>query len=182
MTISIHLLQTLNGSFPSFQKVFIEEKLHRMMEHTGYSRIPSITPHIFVKILCLLMNRLIYLRDNTNITTLFSLSCPLFCDIVTFHNLTSPDPRDFFVKNGKIIKLFRSLQEKYKDDLSCSNSYLYYIFSIFCKHSYIGETKDIFRRVLEKIPTSFLYSVLHSIGIENFTFLHTLFPHSFVNL
>ena len=49
----------------------------------------------FSKILCLLMNRLIHLRDKTNISTLFDLTCPLFCDIVTFHNLTSPTPGIF---------------------------------------------------------------------------------------
>ena len=137
----------------------------------------------FSKILCLLMNRLIHLRDKTNIPTLFNLTCPLFCDIVTFHNLTSPTPRNFFVKHEKIIKLFRSLQEKYASDPTCANSTLYYIFSIFCKHSYIGETMDFIRRELDhtmnstkQFHTSFLYSVLHSIGIEHFTFLHTPIP------
>ena len=40
------------------------------------------------------------------------------------------------------MKLY-TLKEKYNDDPTCANSFLYYIFSIFCKHGYIGETIDI---------------------------------------
>ena len=87
------------------------------------------------------------------------------------------------LKHEKIIKLFYSLKEKYKDDPTCANSYLYYIFSIFCKHGYIGETMDILRRKLshtsnssKKYSHSFLYSTLHSLGIEHFTFLYTPIP------
>ena len=86
-------------------------------------------------------------------------------------------------KHEKIIHLFYSLREKYESDPSCQNSYLYYIFSIFCCHGYIGETMDIFRRILShtnnsttKYNTSYLYSILHTIGIEHFTFLYTPVP------
>ena len=65
-----------------------------------------------------------------------------------------------------------------------NNSFLYYIFSVFCKHSYIGETIDMIRRKLlhtrqasKSYHSSFLYSILHSIGIEHFTFLCTPIPH-----
>ena len=108
----------------------------------------------FCKILYVLMNRLIYLREKTNIPTHFNLTCPLFGDIVTFYNLTSLTPRIFFIKHGKIIKLFNTLQEKYASDQSCANSYLYYIFSIFCKHSYIGETINFIRRELDRTINS----------------------------
>ena len=103
----------------------------------------------FSKILCMLMKKLIILKDNAGIVTLYELMYPLFCDIVIFHVLVSPKPKNLFVKHGKIISLFCALQEKYKDDPSCANSFLYYIFSIFCKHSYIGQTMDMIRRKLE---------------------------------
>ena len=148
----------------------------------SFNKTPYYAMH-FSKILCMLMKKLIISKDNAGIVTLYELMYPLFCDIVIFHVLVSPKPKNFFVKHEKIITLFRSLQEKYKDDPSCANSFLYYIFSIFCKHSYIGETMDMIRRKLEHTkssckehPTSFLYSILHSIGIEHFTFICTPIP------
>ena len=129
------------------------------------------------------MHKLIFLWKNDEIISLYTLTCPLFCDIVQFHVIDSPNPKDFFLKHEKVINLFYSLREKYKDDPSCSNSFLYYIFSVFCKHSYIGETMNMARRELDhtknssKTPfSSVLYSILHSIGIEHFTFLTTPIP------
>ena len=89
------------------------------------------------------MRKLILSKNNDDILTLFDLTSPLYCDIVLFHNIDSPHPKDFFIKHGKIIKLFYSLRDQYNNDPSCANSFLYYIFSVFCKHSYIGETIDI---------------------------------------
>ena len=75
------------------------------------------------------------------------------------------------------------MREKYENDPLCQNSYLYYIFSIFCYHGYIGETMDMLFRILShtsnsrtKHSTSYLYSILHTIGIEHFTFLYVLVP------
>ena len=137
----------------------------------------------FSKVLCLLMHRLISTKSSGEISALYDLNCYLFCDIVFYSNLTSPTPKSYMLKHEKIIKLFYSLKEKYKDDPTCANSYLYYIFSIFCKHGYIGETMDILRRKLshtsnssKKYSHSFLYSTLHSLGIEHFTFLYTPIP------
>ena len=121
-------------------------RTYRTFDHTSYYAMH------FAKILSLLMHKLIFLRKNDEIISLYSLTCPLFCDIVQFHVIDSPNPKDFFLKHEKVINLFYSLREKYKDDPSCSNSFLYYIFSVFCKHSYIGETMNMARRELDHIP------------------------------
>ena len=79
----------------------------------------------------------------------------LYCDIVFYSNLTSPAPKDYMCKHEKIIHLFYSL----------------------------SETMEIFCRILShtnnsttKYNTSYLYSILHTIGIEHFTFLYTPVP------
>ena len=123
------------------------------------------------------MHRLISTKSSGEIKTLFDLTCFLFCDIVFFSNLTSSSPKQYMRKHEKIIWLFYNLRGKYAYNTSCQNSYLFYIFSIFCYHGYVGETMDIFCRILShtnnstsKNNTSFLYSNLHSIGIEHFAF------------
>ena len=94
--------------------------------HTSYYALH------FSKILSLLMRKLILSKNNDDILTLFDLTCPLYCDIVLFHNIDSPHPKDFFIKHGKIIKLFYSLRDQYNNDPSCANSFLYYIpFSVY---------------------------------------------------
>ena len=107
------------------------------------------------------MSKLILTKRNDDIVTLYELTCPLYCDIVQFHIINSPHPKDFFIKHGKIIKLFYSLREKYRDDPSCENMFLFYIFSVFCKHSYIGETIDMICRKLSHTRQASNPIILH---------------------
>ena len=100
------------------------------------------------------MHKLIFLQKNDEIISLYSLTCHLFCDIVQFHVIDSPNPKDFFLKHEKVINLFYSLREKYKDDPSCSNSFFYYILSVFSKHSYIGEIMNMAHRELDHTKNS----------------------------
>ena len=169
----LQLICTLSKTFFKNEIGRTEWSFHKPLYYAFY----------FSKVLCLLMHRLISTKSSGEIKILFDLTCFLYCDIVFYSNLTSPAPKDYMRKHEKIIHLFYSLREKYESDPSCQNSYLYYIFSIFCCHGYIGETMDIFRRILShtnnsttKYNTSHLYSIFHTIGIEHFTFLYTPVP------
>ena len=169
----LQLIRTLSKTFFKNKIGATKRTFHKPLYYAFY----------FSKVLCLLMHRLIAMKSSGEIKILFDLMCFLYCDIVFYSNLTSPAPKDYMRKHEKVIKLFYSLREKYGNDPLCQNSYLYYIFSIFCYHGYIGETMDMLRRILShtsnsrsKHSTSYLYSILHTIGIEHFTFLYVPVP------
>ena len=73
-------------------------------DHTSYYAMH------FAKILSLLMHKLFFLQKNDEIIFLYSL----FCDIVQFHVIDSPNPKDFFLKHEKVINLFYSLHKNIK--------------------------------------------------------------------
>ena len=86
------------------------------------------------------------------------------------------------LKHKKIISTLYSLHDIFANTAS-DNDWLYYMFSIFCSPAYIGETTNITKRKTSHVscslhtkPTSLLYSSLHAIGINHFTFINIKVP------
>ena len=86
------------------------------------------------------------------------------------------------LKHKKIISTLYSLRDIFANTAS-DNDWLYYMFSIFCSPSYIGETTNITKRKTSHVscslhtkPTSLLYSSLYAIGINHFTFINIKVP------
>ena len=116
----LQLIRTLSKTFFKNEIGATKRTFHKPLYYAFY----------FSKVLCLLMHRLIAMKSSGEIKIRFDLMCFLYCDIVFYSNLTSPAPKDYMQKHEKVIHLFYSLREKYENDPSCQNSYLYYILSI----------------------------------------------------
>ena len=118
----------------------------------------------------------------SQLNVLFDLSSSLFSDIVFFADVIGKPKHQFMLKHKKIISTLYSLRDIFANTAS-DNDWLYYMFSIFCSPSYIGETTNITKRKTSHVscslhtkPTSLLYSQLHAIWINHFTFINIKVP------
>ena len=138
--------------------------------------------YYFAKVLCMLKHQLIANRLFPQLNILFELTSNLFCDIVLFTDISCSFFQKYMQKHNRIIQTFYSLRDSFQNSAS-ENDEIYFMFSIFCSPSYIGHTSNIKKRrnshtacSLQIKQTSWLYSKLHAIGIEHFTFLHIKVP------
>ena len=130
------------------------------------------------QVLALLFRKCLTLHMTTKAIGLFHITSCLFNDIVEGANLNE-NVRSYMVKHRNILTVFKNLSENFKneDEESLQNSWLYYMFSVFCHHGYVGQTQDMDRRKSNHVSraqdpnqSSLLFFVLRTIGIEHFTF------------
>ena len=105
-----------------------------------------------------------------------------FSDIVFFADVIGKPKHQFMLKHKKIISTLYSLCDIFADT-ALDNDWLYYMLSVFCSPSYIGETTNMMKRKTSHVscslhtkPTALLYSLLHAIGMNHFTFISIKVP------
>ena len=94
------------------------------------------------QVLALLFRKYLTLHMTTKAIGLFQITSCLYNDIVEGVNLNE-NVRSYMVKHCSILTVFRNLSEHFKneDKESLQNSWVYYMFSIFCHHGYVGQTQ-----------------------------------------
>jgi hypothetical protein len=90
----------------------------------------------------------------------------------------------YLENHWKIIRSLFNLKKAFASDPLCQNSYIYYWFSIFHSHGYIGETSNNETRTSQHLSgiknrSSPMYSKMYQLGTESFCVFSVPVPNYF---